>query len=744
MDLGDVILRVVGDLTKVKADITKIGDDPAVAKAGTTAGNRFVAGAKAALPGIATAGGAAFGALVGIAAKGGAELTAAVASYRAETGATAEEAEVAQASISKLYKNNLNGFEELGAVLASVKTNLGLTGEEGEAAAQRILDYAKVTGQDAVQATEGLDDLLDSLNLSYAEGSGLLDQLVASHQKYGGSVEANQAALSALAPALNAANLSVDDGVGLLNLFAASGIDAAAAPQALTKALTKVKSPEELKALIADISATEDPFLRAQKAADLFGAKAGAKLANALDGVDFATFTIDADAASGAIERASDVIDKSPLNQLKLAVKGIGGALADVGTKFGPVILGLGQLANPKILTGITTLFGGLAGTILPALGGLVPALGAAMTAAGTALGGLLAAAIPIGMALLPVLLVAAIGAAIIFLVNNPEIVQSILDFVTSFIDNLLNFLATLPDLMVEFFGTVIAAIAAALPGLIQGLADIILSLPGKIVALAGMLVSFFAGIAGKLIGAAGNLIVSIVKLYLSIPGKIAGLAGQLIGFFAGIIGNLIGKITGFVGDVVRWVLSIPGKVIGLAGTLAGQFANMATTLLGKVSALVGNIVSWFLSLPGKIASLGGKIVSAIIDGMRSLPGKIWDIVTNAFRNLRIDIGPFHISSSGISIDLPHFASGVTNFAGGLALVGERGPEIVNLPRGSDVIPNDQLGEGMGQGGTHIAFGPMQGFMPIRTIEDIVRPVRQLAQTGYLGRMPVEFEVPGA
>ena len=41
---------------------------------------------------------------------------------------------------------------------------------------------------------------------------------------------------------------------------------------------------------------------------------------------------------------------------------------------------------------------------------------------------------------------------------------------------------------------------------------------------------------------------------------------------------------------------------------------------------------------------------------------------------------------------IPGFATG-TNFApGGLALVGERGPELVNLPRGSQVVPNDILG----------------------------------------------------
>jgi hypothetical protein len=36
------------------------------------------------------------------------------------------------------------------------------------------------------------------------------------------------------------------------------------------------------------------------------------------------------------------------------------------------------------------------------------------------------------------------------------------------------------------------------------------------------------------------------------------------------------------------------------------------------------------------------------------------------------------------------FAKGVENFKGGLALVGEKGPELVNLPRGSSVFSNEK------------------------------------------------------
>jgi hypothetical protein len=39
---------------------------------------------------------------------------------------------------------------------------------------------------------------------------------------------------------------------------------------------------------------------------------------------------------------------------------------------------------------------------------------------------------------------------------------------------------------------------------------------------------------------------------------------------------------------------------------------------------------------------------------------------------------------------VPAFASGVTNFKGGIALVGEQGAELVTLPRGSNVLPANQ------------------------------------------------------
>ncbi|ABA04876.1 hypothetical protein Nwi_1615 [Nitrobacter winogradskyi Nb-255] len=60
-------------------------------------------------------------------------------------------------------------------------------------------------------------------------------------------------------------------------------------------------------------------------------------------------------------------------------------------------------------------------------------------------------------------------------------------------------------------------------------------------------------------------------------------------------------------------------------------------------------------------------------------------------------------SGGGIlSALIPKFANGTDNAPGGLAIVGERGPELVNLPRGSQVIPHHQIGSAGGGGDINV------------------------------------------
>jgi hypothetical protein len=65
------------------------------------------------------------------------------------------------------------------------------------------------------------------------------------------------------------------------------------------------------------------------------------------------------------------------------------------------------------------------------------------------------------------------------------------------------------------------------------------------------------------------------------------------------------------------------------------------------------------------------------------------------------------VQARNAALALPHHASGTAWSSGGLAVVGENGPELVNLPRGSSVIPNHQMNQYDQSRKTNVTLGPV-------------------------------------
>ena len=106
------------------------------------------------------------------------------------------------------------------------------------------------------------------------------------------------------------------------------------------------------------------------------------------------------------------------------------------------------------------------------------------------------------------------------------------------------------------------------------------------------------------------------------------------------------------------------------------------------VQQIVGMITGGLNNLFG----FGGGAVS----GMPSMYGAATAVGSQLSGSTQF-FGP--AKSSGIFT--PGFANGTQNAPGGMAWVGERGPELVNLPRGSQVIPAHRA-QSMGGGGVTI------------------------------------------
>lgn len=326
-----------------KAAGAKAGD-----AAGQSMGQRVSAGLKGALGGglrVAAAGAAlAFG----VAAKGALELENATARYRAETGATAEEAARAGKIINETAGRQRASLEAVTEVAIKVRRDLGAIGPEADKLTEAFTRFGRVTRQDAAGAVADFDDILDAWGLTAGDAQVVMDKLLVSQQKYGGSITANQKALAGLAPQLQALGAGIDDGIGLLNLFAASGIDASKASAALNKAIAKLKPGQDLDDLVQQISAIEDPTERAQKAIEIFGARGGAALANALKpGIgSLQDFAISQEEATGATERAADVLDNTFSARIQRAISETGAKLRQLGADMGPLLTGTAALAS--------------------------------------------------------------------------------------------------------------------------------------------------------------------------------------------------------------------------------------------------------------------------------------------------------------------------------------------------------------------------------------------------------------
>lgn len=74
------------------------------------------------------------------------------------------------------------------------------------------------------------------------------------------------------------------------------------------------------------------------------------------------------------------------------------------------------------------------------------------------------------------------------------------------------------------------------------------------------------------------------------------------------------------------------------------------------------------------------------------------------------------LAASAAAMAIPGLASGGTVIGGGATLVGENGPEILDLPRGASVIP---LGAGLGSGGKGDTYIDIQINYPVMTSKEV-------------------------
>lgn len=214
-----------------------------------------------------------------------------------------------------------------------------------------------------------------------------------------------------------------------------------------------------------------------------------------------------------------------------------------------------------------------------------------------------------------------------------------------------------------------------------------------------------------------GDLKTFISGTLTNIATIISGVFRVIAGIFQTVSALLRGDWSGLWSGIKSIVSGARDVIVGIVGqlfntlkfaftsglkALSGIASSLFSTIGGVISAGIDAVVTVVTTLPSKIAALAGEMLTAgkdligglfdgILDAARSGAGFVADLanaIKSAINNaldlpLKLD-KPGFLGGGSVTL-IPAFAKG-TNFApGGLALVGEQGPELVTLPRGSRV-----------------------------------------------------------
>jgi len=171
-----------------------------------------------------------------------------------------------------------------------------------------------------------------------------------------------------------------------------------------------------------------------------------------------------------------------------------------------------------------------------------------------------------------------------------------------------------------------------------------------------------------------------------------------------GSIDNIVNKGVGII-DALNSALSSAISTVGV-----GIGKGLADAINGTAN-FAGIFTGIFNELGGVIQQLGQQLIEIGALGLVAQLA-LEQIFVNPFAAIAAGIALVALGSliQNATTRQNRFAVGTRNAPGGMALVGERGPEMISLPRGSQVLPAAQTANMMGGvGGAVEIYGILRG-----------------------------------
>ncbi len=603
----------------------------------------------------------------------------------------------------------------------------------------------------------GTDKIADAFKESRIRIMGMSEDVVVAFETIGDSEAKNlsmggatkgQAALDLLIQKADEFGLTISDDLSLAVTQGATDFDSAFASLILNNLDEGKISLAEVQGIaIESMGRMDDAVEQNSAGVAIFGTQWEDAGASAILGVDMA---------------------RTGLEDLAGATDGLNAKYNSLGAMFG----GVWRKVQTEVLLPIGNKLLELANTIMPYVSGAISTIGAVLGGGGGLAGIVgrlgdtfsnLLPTITTGLSTILTGMMAWVSASVPgWIAALGQFAQGAIQWVADALPALLGNLATFEQQMIGW-------VMAAAPGWIASLAQlggnlvvwVLDALPGLITNLGAVLLSMYTWVLDSLPGWGAQLLALGNQLWQWVVDALPGLGTQLgtvlvslLTWVGTAITTLVPKLLELGGKFVSWIATdvlpnLPGalanillalgtflgnvliEVVPKLAELGGKFLSWVTDdvlpeLPGKLGEIWTAISSWIGDVVGKAATAAGDIGQAIIDGIGSVIDSGMGIVVEAVRSvinpiigfLNTVIDGANAVASALGFDtispIPYLALGTNNWMGGLAIAGEKGPELAffggkaslltggvyDLPRGTQVIPARQSAAMMGGGRT--------------------------------------------
>lgn len=196
----------------------------------------------------------------------------------------------------------------------------------------------------------------------------------------------------------------------------------------------------------------------------------------------------------------------------------------------------------------------------------------------------------------------------------------------------------------------------------------------------------------GTVLGSIWTLISGVFTgIWQTISGILNGIWSVISGVWNG-IWHMIGAIlSGIWSTIVSIWNGIWGAISGIVNGIRGTLGNLWNGLVGGLQGAANSIAGIFGGIGSSITGGIRGAINWVIDAINGMINKVNSVTDKV-------PGAPHIGNIG------RLASGTPSFAGGLTMVGERGPEIAALPAGTRVMSATETRQAMNGGGGRTTY----------------------------------------